>query len=87
MGKIKLWQEIKGFIASITFKIMLWALEMTEKEYWKRIYKQESENLELKINKNEEIANHLLKEYYNHTLFKRSCKTYRKKVRRDIIME
>jgi len=42
MGDETIIQKLKNFIASVSFKVFLWSIDMTADEYWTGIYKEES---------------------------------------------
>ena len=45
MGELTLSQKIKKYlkekIAGITWKIFLWSIDMTAKQYWTEVYREE----------------------------------------------
>ena len=46
MGKIELIERIKQWIAVIGWNLFIWGNNITEEEYWQRIYEQEKAYLE-----------------------------------------
>ena len=37
MGKPTIWDEIRGIIAGVAWRVFLWANRMTAEEYWSEI--------------------------------------------------
>ncbi len=44
MGKFNLFEKLRKLIAGISFSIFLWAVRMSEDEYFLSIYEQEQES-------------------------------------------
>lgn len=52
MGKKTFFNKIKQYVSSIGWKLFIWGLDISEEDYWERIYQQEKyykikNNLEL----------------------------------------
>ena len=46
MGEETFFDKIRYFVSGISWRVLLWSLQMTADEYWLAIYKQEKARIE-----------------------------------------
>ena len=42
MGEMSIFGKVKCFIGSMSWKLFLWSISMSDHEYWRTIYEQEA---------------------------------------------
>lgn len=42
MGELTIIDRLRGFVGKVAFAMFLWAIEMTEEQYWSSVYTLES---------------------------------------------
>ncbi len=50
MEKETLFKRLKVFISGVAWKVFIWGIDLSEDEYWNRIYEQEKALLNCKTN-------------------------------------
>jgi len=42
MGEMSIFGKAKRFIGAVSWKLFLWSISMSDREYWRAIYEQEA---------------------------------------------